>query len=392
MPNEFMNYEGIADAIPTYKKIYYELKKDIVSYKLLPNSKLPSENTLKVKYGVSRFTIQHALQLLVQDGLVAKRQGQASFIRPMNDTGKDVEVVHLGCLNQPGILLTDYCVVFAHRLRELTLGKVEVEIHHSSSLGDGREQMQNVRDGKQDMLCAAAEWLADFDDGWKIATYPFMFSDIEHLKKMMKTSEAQALRDSLVGLYGMRMIAFNWYRPSRLIISKTPCLHEDDIKGMRIGIPAIKLYHTIWSSLGAIPVEVSFGERKKAFQEGRIDATDLNWDIILSEGLYSEVKYATLTNHLYSKACILMNEEKFQSFRPDTQKAIEQAARETGDLYSKCLFDSFAEDKKKLMAHNMRFIEGNFSRWHKIVDGLAKKNIKSKSFSMDLYNCIKDCS
>ena len=324
------------------------------------------------------------------DGLISKRQGQASFICPINDTGQTTEVLNLGCLNQPGVLLTDYCSIFAHRLQELSSGKVEVKIHHSSSLGDGNKQIASVRGGEQDMFCAAIEWLANIDPAWEIATYPFMFSDIDHLKKVANRSEEQDLRDSLTKSHGMRIIAFNWYRPSRLIISKKPCLQEDDIKGMRIGIPAIKLYHDMWSSLGAIPVEVSFGERKKAFEEGSIDATDLNWDIILSEELYSVVKYATLTNHLYSRACIVMNEEKFQSFRPDTQVAIEQAARETGILYSKHLFDSFKKDKKTLMAHNMRFIEGNFAGWHHIAEDLAKKNIEAKKINMDLYSCIKE--
>ena len=391
MPTDFMNYDGLVEAIPAYKKIYYELKKDIISCKFSPNSKLPSENKLKALYGVSRFTIQHALQLLVQDGLVIKKQGQASFVRPINDTEKEHKVLHLGCLNQPEVLLTDYCFVFAKRVRELTAGKVDVEIHHSSSLGTGSEQIQNVLSGKQDMFCAAVEWLADIDSAWGIVSYPFMFSNIEHLKKMLNHPYVPIMRESLVKSYGVRVITANWYRPSRLLVSQKPCLHEEDIKGMRIGIPAIKLYHTIWSSFGAIPIEVSFGERKKAFQEGYIDATDVNWDIILSEKLYADVKYATLTNHSYSRASIIMNEEKFQSFIPDIRTAIEQAARETGDLYSQHLFNSFAEDKKILMDYKMCFIEANFSTWHKIANEQIKKTLTSNGHGMSLYNCIKDC-
>lgn len=371
-------------------KIYHEIRNDIISCKFLPNGKLPSENELKKHYKVSRHTIQHAFQLLVNEGLVIKRQGQASFVRPMNKNGAMTQTLHLGSLNQPGILLTDFCFHFARRVHELTTGAVNIQIHHSSELGEGYQQIHNVKTGEQDMFCAAIDWLSEIDSEWTIASYPFLFRDIEHLQSAVNNDISEQMRQRLLEKHGVRVVSDNWYRPSRLLISTKPCIQESDIKGLRIGIPSIPLYEQVWSALGATTVHVNWGERKAAFEKGLIDATDLNWDIILSECLHHVAPFATLTNHLYSRACIVINEEKFQTLRIDAQQAIIQASHEMGNDYFSHIFGAFNEHKKQLISENMTFIETNVNTWRHTVEKYLQLNQVLENKSSQLYTQIRN--
>ena len=59
-----------------------QLKASINESGLKPGSKLPSEHELCRQYGVSRVTVRAALEQLVRDGLITKRQGKGAFVRP----------------------------------------------------------------------------------------------------------------------------------------------------------------------------------------------------------------------------------------------------------------------------------------------------------------------
>ncbi len=63
-----------------YKKIYEELKEAINDGEYGPGAKLPDELSLCQIYDCSRMTVKKALDLLVQEGEIFRKQGQGSFV------------------------------------------------------------------------------------------------------------------------------------------------------------------------------------------------------------------------------------------------------------------------------------------------------------------------
>lgn len=47
-----------------------------------PGDRLPSESELVEAYGVSRVTVRAALGMLVDEGVLVKRRGKGTFVRP----------------------------------------------------------------------------------------------------------------------------------------------------------------------------------------------------------------------------------------------------------------------------------------------------------------------
>ncbi|MDR1673675.1 MAG: GntR family transcriptional regulator [Bacteroidales bacterium] len=66
--------------LPHYKRIYELLRRQILDEKFAENDLLPSENELCAQYGVTRPTIRHALEELLNDGLIVKRKGKGSIV------------------------------------------------------------------------------------------------------------------------------------------------------------------------------------------------------------------------------------------------------------------------------------------------------------------------
>lgn len=67
--------------IPQYRKLSELLRKHILSGIYNEGDLLPSENELSATHGMTRPTVRHALDILVKDGLILKKQGKGSIVR-----------------------------------------------------------------------------------------------------------------------------------------------------------------------------------------------------------------------------------------------------------------------------------------------------------------------
>ena len=68
---------------PIYTQLVRILQEQIAAGKLRPGDRLPSESQLCKHHGVSRMTVRRAINILVEQGVIITRQGQGTFIKPM---------------------------------------------------------------------------------------------------------------------------------------------------------------------------------------------------------------------------------------------------------------------------------------------------------------------
>lgn len=68
-----------------YAQLAARLRADIVSGRLRPGQRLPSETTLQQEYGVARETARRAVALLRAEGLVVVRRGHGVVVRELTD-------------------------------------------------------------------------------------------------------------------------------------------------------------------------------------------------------------------------------------------------------------------------------------------------------------------
>ena len=69
------------EQIPQYRKLYELLRKHITSGVYEEGTLLPSENELCALHNITRPTVRQALDALVKDGLILKKQGKGSIVR-----------------------------------------------------------------------------------------------------------------------------------------------------------------------------------------------------------------------------------------------------------------------------------------------------------------------
>ena len=387
------NKSSLAYAAPLYMKIHEDLRDKIMSCKILPEEKMPTEIELIKEYGVSRHTIRHVLQMLVNEGLVTRQRGRGTFANPLmqeSDTPMEYELIRLGGINLPETLITKHQYNFARRVAELTQNRIKVEVHHSSNLGTGTEQLRQVVEGKLPIFGAAVDWLAQLDPDWGVTITPFLFRDLEHLKAFVVSPLAEKLKERLLKHHGIRVIADNWLRPSRILASNKPCFVRKDIEGLRLRIPPIPVYRESWEAIGAVPIEASWQNVRDYIERGMVEATDTTHEAILGLGIHKSAPYITYTHHHYSRACLVMSEKWFQGFRPDIQNSILRAGHEIGELYTSKALEISIKEKEQMIKEGAHFIETDTMPLKEAIRPLAEKMDHDGSWSSGLYKSIQD--
>ena len=79
----------IQDDMPKYEQAYYTLINRLKSNRYPVGSRIPTEGDLAQQFSMSRVTIRHALDMLVQDGYVESRRGSGYTVltlSPASDT------------------------------------------------------------------------------------------------------------------------------------------------------------------------------------------------------------------------------------------------------------------------------------------------------------------
>lgn len=69
-----------SDGIPLYIQIRRYLRDDIQNQVLAPGQKLPSEDELASRFGVSRMTVRQGISDLIDEGLLYRRHGVGTFV------------------------------------------------------------------------------------------------------------------------------------------------------------------------------------------------------------------------------------------------------------------------------------------------------------------------
>ncbi len=82
--------------MPKYFALMEELRRSMISGRIKPGQKLPSENELSESYGISRHTVRKALSILINDGYIVAEHGRGTYCSERfknNATSKNIAVI-----------------------------------------------------------------------------------------------------------------------------------------------------------------------------------------------------------------------------------------------------------------------------------------------------------
>ena len=167
----------------------------------------------------------------------------------------------------------------------------------------------------------------------------------------------QGMVDQLREEKGVRVVADNWYRPPRVLLTSQPVESIDDVNGRKLRMPDIESFVKTWSAFGAKPTIIPFAEAFLSIKTGVVDGMEAPLSSIYAQKFYQVAPYITMTNHGIAPFNVLISEQSYQRLNEAEQQALVAAAEEAGDFYVAEIESEFAPQREAMIAEGASFKE-----------------------------------
>ena len=240
---------------------------------------------------------------------------------------------------------------FGETVEAMSKGRIKVEIYHSGTLGDLRENMESVRMGVLEATTPSEGPVSIFYPEIQVITIPYVFQNAAVAWEVMDGPFAQKLFDGMID-QGFRAVAIGENGGFRIWGNNAHKIEKpEDMQGLKIRTMEIPAHQEMVRALGASPTAVPWMEVYSALQTGVVDGAELPTVGSLQQNLQEVLDYITVDNHVYSLSFIIVSEKWFQSLPPDLQEDVLLAGR-IATVTSRGLVQVTVNDTLRYFAEN----------------------------------------
>src|ERR1700712_988757 len=223
------------------------------------------------------------------------------------------------------------------RIKEATKGRLEIRLFPANQLGSDTDLLAQVRNGGVEFFNQASSVLSTLVPAAGIVNTGFAFNDYDQVWKAMDGGLGKYVRAQIekVGLMTMSKPWDNGFR--QITTSTKPINSPDDLKGLKLRVPAAPMLSTLFTALGASPTPINFNEVYSALQTKLVEGQENPLAIISTARLYEVQKYCSMSNHVWDAYWILGNRKAVERLPKDVQEIVRReldkaAAEERADI------------------------------------------------------------
>jgi tripartite ATP-independent transporter DctP family solute receptor len=241
---------------------------------------------------------------------------------------------------------------FAKAVNERTNGRVTIEIYAAEQLGSNKEMIEMVKMGNLDAMMLPSGQQADFCPKFKALSLPFLFSDYEHVYKVLDGEIGQEL---LEGLEENNLIQLAYWENGlrQFTNSKRPIEKPEDLAGLKFRTPEDQMTMAIFAAYGASASPFAFSELYLALQQGTFDGQENPVANIYANNFQDVQKYLTMVNYQYQPKDMIFSLTTWNKLPADIQEVLLECAKEFGAEHRKAIVDSEAQMLAELEAAGM---------------------------------------
>jgi TRAP-type C4-dicarboxylate transport system substrate-binding protein len=229
-----------------------------------------------------------------------------------------------------------------------------------------------------------------FEPAFKLMDLPFFIKDNEHAVRILDSPLGQEMLERVRKKTGIIFLSYNWFRlPRHLYTMKKPVFTPADMKGMKIRVKKLRQFTLAWERMGAIPIAVRYSELYTALSQGMVDAMEGTITAGWGKKFQEVLKYTTLIGYTHEIHGPMMHEKRFKKFSPEIQKALKEAAFESGLWYTKLEHDlqkTAVDDYKKA---GVAIIDVNVEPFRKLMEGLPQQLEAEGEWEKGLYEKMR---
>jgi TRAP-type transport system periplasmic protein len=114
----------------------------------------------------------------------------------------------------------------------------------------------------------------------------------------------------------------------RHLLTKTPVTNLEELAGVKIRVPELRVWIDFWQLLGANPTPLPYAEQYNALSAGVIEGLEADFFSITGFNWYEQAPHLTLTNHWFLPKAVRVNAIWLDALSPDLQDMLRSTAQE----------------------------------------------------------------
>lgn len=196
-----------------------------------------------------------------------------------------------------------------------TNGRITIEHYPAGSLGTQQQGIEMQRVGDLAFLTSGPSIFASYVPQTQVFTFPFMFNDLEHVKRVTKSPLIEKLfNEDVLGKTDIRTAAWWYYGTRNLTTKNTAAKTPSDISRLKIRAVDNPAAKNVIIALGGNPVPVAFNELYFALQTGVADGQE-NPITTIYDMKFNEVQnYMIKTEHNVHMGTVHVSEKVWKRF------------------------------------------------------------------------------
>jgi tripartite ATP-independent transporter DctP family solute receptor len=224
----------------------------------------------------------------------------------------------------------DYPTVQALRymgrlIAERSGGRLQIRVFPARQLGEEKETIEQTRAGAIDLNRTNVALIGSFVPATNVLAMPFLFRSIEHLRKVLDGPIGNEILGSFEP-YGFVGLTFYDSGARSIYNSVRPVRTVADLVGMRLRVQQSELMSDMIKALGAVPVELPYGQVLTGLSTKLIDGAENNWPSFVTTDHYKYAGYYTITEHTMSPEVLVISQKAWQSLSTDDRQIFRDAA------------------------------------------------------------------
>lgn len=265
---------------------------------------------------------------------------------------------------------------FKELLEERSEGAFKVNLFPNGSLGTELENLEQIKTGEIQMGLFGDNLTGQLASEFDPTIIPFLYEDLEDVYDVWNSKIGELINDA-VEERGNQMVVTVQSRGTRKLTTSKEVKTPADVAGLKVRIPEISSWVTVWKGLGANPTPINLNEVYSALQTGIVDGQENPYELIYTNKFYEVNKNIVLTDHISGIFKWTINKDFYNSLPEDLQKLLMDTAKECTEWGDAQLDEQEAKIVEELKAAGVKFIEIDKKEWKKAARAGIDEAVKT---------------
>jgi len=204
----------------------------------------------------------------------------------------------------------------ADEVKNLTDGRVEINVFPASSLGKEVEINEGLGIGSVDIIYTGPSFVERYYGPIAISDYPFILRDFAHWESYRDSDLFSELAEGYRDATSNHVLGLVYYG-ARHVTSNKPILKPSDMENLKIRVPNSPVMLMFPNAVGANPTPMAFSEVYLALQQGVVDAQENPLPTIQFKKFYEVQTNINLTGHITNSLLVIASDAALDSVGDD---------------------------------------------------------------------------